>query len=128
MWDQLPKIYPLPQVPEMLLEKSPPRKHLPFPILALKEGSWGVNTQLLTSFPPTLPMKPHFIHPFDRHIRSFFYMPDIVLSVGSKTEAHSNSNNQQLPSPVPLQTNKQTNKKPVPWFQPSKSPSSYNTE
>ena len=37
-------------------------------------------------------------------------MPDIVLSVGSKTEAHSNSNNQQLPSPVPLQTNKQTNK------------------
>lgn len=35
-------------------------------------------------------------------------MPDIVLSVGSKTEAHSNSNNQQLPSPPP---NKQTNKK-----------------
>ena len=93
----------------MLLEKSPPRKHLPFPTLALKEGSWGVNTQLLTSFPPTLPMKPHFIHPFDRHIRSFFYMPDIVLSVGSKTEAHSNSNNQQLPLPTPA-SNKQTNK------------------
>lgn len=51
-------------------------------------------------------------------------MPDIVLSVGSKTEAHSNSNNQQLPSP-PKQTNI---KKTVPWFQPSKPPSSYNSE
>lgn len=42
-------------------------------------------------------------------------MPDIVLSVGSKTEAHSNSNNQQLPSPP--QTNKQTKNCPmVPAF------------
>lgn len=92
-----PRFTPYPNA-NNALRRSSPRKHLRLPSLALGEGSWDMHRQLLTSFPTTLPMKSHLIHPFVKHTWSFSYMSDIVLSVGSKTKYHGNSNNQQLPS------------------------------